>query len=162
MLMAEDKIVTMPMEQLIQVVQLQLSEKGSAGLVVTGNSMWPTFRHRKDQVVLRPADTFQKGDIILYRRENGQYVLHRIMQKKDGYVFCCGDNQWEKERVENSWVLAVVTAFYRKGKHYSVTAKGYRLYQWAWGMLFPTRRPILAVAKKLLGLRKKLQGGNRK
>ena len=88
MLMAEDKIVTMPMEQLIQVVQLQLSEKGSAGLVVTGNSMWPTFRHRKDQVVLRPADTFQKGDIILYRRENGQYVLHRIMQKKDGYVFC--------------------------------------------------------------------------
>lgn len=155
----ENKTLKLPMEQLIQVVQLQLSEKGSASLAVTGNSMWPMLRHMRDQVLLAPAKTFKKGDIILYQRRNGQYILHRILRKKKGYVICAGDNQCEKERVENSWVLAVVTDFYRKGKRYSVTQMGYRLYRWMWIMLFPVRKIVLWVARRLVLLKNKILGG---
>ena len=156
---AENKTLKVPMEKLIQVVQLQLSEKGCASLAVTGNSMWPMLRHMKDQVLLAPAKTFKKGDIILYQRRNGQYILHRILKKKKEYMICAGDNQCEKERVENSWVLAVVTDFYRKGKRYSVTGTGYRLYKWVWIMLFPVRKIVFGVARRLVLLKNKILGG---
>ena len=116
MMEADKKTVILPMDQLIGLVQLQLSEKGSASLVVTGNSMLPIFRHMRDRVLLAPPENFKKGDIILYRRDDGKYVLHRILKKKDGYVICSGDNQWVMERVEDTWVLAVVTGFYKHSK----------------------------------------------
>lgn len=125
----ENKTVRLPMEQLIQLVALQLSEKGCASLTVTSNSMWPMLRHRKDRVLLAPAEVFQKGDIILYLPDNGQYILHRILKKENSYVICAGDNQCEKEQVENSCVLAAVTDFYRCDKRYSVNGTGYRLYR---------------------------------
>lgn len=158
MMEADKKTVILPMDQLIGLVQLQLSEKGSASLVVTGNSMLPIFRHMRDRVLLAPPENFKKGDIILYRRDDGKYVLHRILKKKDGYVICSGDNQWVVERVEDTWVLAVVTGFYKHSKQYSVTNKWYRLYKWVWVAFFPVRRPILWLGKKLFRLKNKLWG----
>jgi hypothetical protein len=47
--------------------------------------------------LVKPEIPPKKYDVIFYRRENGQYVLHRIIKiKKDGYV-CRGDNQTAKE-----------------------------------------------------------------
>ena len=146
------------MDQLVQLVQLQLAESGKASLVVTGGSMLPMLRPLKDRVLLAPLDKYAKGDIILYRRENGQYVLHRILRRKDGYLICCGDHQYEKERVEDSWVLAVVTDFYKQSKQYSVTDKGYRLYKWAWVSLFPIRRVLLWMVRGVWRLKNKLRG----
>lgn len=146
------------MEQLIQLVQLQLTEKGSASLIVTGGSMLPMLRPMKDRVLLAPPEKFGKGDIILYQRDSGKFVLHRILQKKEGYVICCGDNQWEKERVEDTWVLAVVTDFYKLSKKYSVTGRRYRLYKWAWVTLFPIRRALLWMVRCAYSLKNKLRG----
>ncbi|MBQ3000265.1 MAG: S24/S26 family peptidase [Oscillospiraceae bacterium] len=156
---ANNKTVKLPMEQLIGVVQLQLAQRGSASLVVTGNSMWPLFRHMRDQVMLSPPVTCGKGDIVLYQRSNGQYVLHRIVKKEIETSICCGDNQWEKETIQNGWILAVVTDFYRKGKLYSVTSKGYRLYKWVWMGLFPVRRGILLPVRICSRLKNKFLGG---
>ena len=155
---ANEKMVRLPMEQLIQIIRLQLEEKGSASLVVTGSSMLPMLRPIKDSVLLAPPERYKKGDIILYRRENGKYVLHRILTKKEGYVICCGDNQWEKERVDDTWVLAVVTDFYKQRKKYSVTAKWYRLYKWSWITLFPIRRVLLWMGRGVWRLKNKLRG----
>ncbi len=143
----------------MKVVELQLSQTGCASLSVTGNSMWPMLRHMKDRVLLASVKTLNKGDIILYRRDNGQYVLHRILKKKDSYVLCAGDNQMEKEQVENSWVIASVTDFYRGGKQYNVTAIGYRLYKNLWIMLFPVRRVLLWTARRLAWFKNKMFGG---
>lgn len=155
---ASEKTVKLPMEQLIQVVQLQLSESGKASLIVTGGSMLPMLRPIKDRVLLAPPEKYAKGDIILYRRENGQYVLHRILQKKKGYCICSGDNQYEKERVDDAWVLAVVTDFYKLSKKYSVTGKWYRLYKWSWVTLFPIRRVLLRMVRVTYRLKNKLRG----
>ena len=143
----------------MKVVELQLSQTGCASLSVTGNSMWPMLRHMKDRVLLAPVKALKRGDIILYQRDNGQYVLHRILKKKDSYVLCAGDNQLEKEQVEISWVLASVTDFYRGGKRYGVTAAGYRLYKNLWIMLFPVRRVLLWTARRLVWFKNKILGG---
>ena len=130
-------------------ILLQLQEGGHASLVVTGNSMYPTLSHGRDTVFLQPVEgQLQKGDLILYRRENGDYVLHRIVRcpSLNEWV-CSGDNQWEPERVCREQAVAKVYSFCRKGKEYAVTAQGYRCYVWLWVCLFPIRRPILAVRR---------------
>ena len=49
-------------------------------LVITGNSMYPFLRHGRDTVYLQKVQRpLKKGDMVLYRRKNGQYILHRIV-----------------------------------------------------------------------------------
>lgn len=146
--------VIMPMESLIEVVLLQLQNGGRANLMVSGSSMMPMLRHRKDSVVLMPVSQRQKpGDVIFYRRDNGQYILHRIIRTTDGGYVCCGDNQYEPESVEHRQLIAVVEEFTYKGKCYGVDATGYRLYTALWVGLFFLRRPYIALRRRLGRLR---------
>lgn len=146
------RTVAIPMEQLAMLLDVQLQHDGQANLTVTGNSMYPMLRHRQDTVRLRLTDRAPGNrELILYRRENGQYVLHRIVRVTGpGQYLCAGDNQWELEKVRAEQVIALVDAFCRKGRHYQVTDPGYRLYVWVWVAMVPVRRPVLA-ARRLLG-----------
>ncbi len=154
------KTVVLPTEQIVEFVKLQLAEQNCASLNVTGTSMWPMLKHLQDRVLLKKPEKLKKGDIILYRRENGRYILHRIIYKEAGGYVCSGDNQWEKEHIRESWVIAVVTDFYKKEKRYSICHKGYRLYAWLWRKVFPVRRPILWLARKMYHIRKLFGGKN--
>ena len=140
-------------------LQLQLENGGKAPLQVTGNSMYPMLRSRKDSVLLQTVEgELHKGDLIFYRRENGAYVLHRIVKMPGGQAFICsGDNQFEPEQVKADQVIARVTEFTRKGKLYKAENAAYRLYVWLWTGLFPVRRPLLAIRKKLGDFRRKLR-----
>ena len=146
------------METLSELILFQLEKGGRANLVVTGNSMYPMLRSGVDTVELVPIKKRQKkGDIILYRRDNGRYILHRIVAlTKDGYV-CCGDNQAEKEPVRQDQLLAVVDGFARMGKPCALTSIRYRLYAWFWTETFPVRRYILALVKRAFILRQKMR-----
>lgn len=63
-------------------------------LRVIGHSMEPFLIHERDFVLLSPIrNSLQKGDIALFKRENGQYILHRICKiRREGFYFV-GDNQ---------------------------------------------------------------------
>ena len=152
------KITNIPMEELAQLLQLQMSSGGLARLVVTGNSMYPTLRHQKDAVFLSPVTApLKKGDLILYKRADGQYILHRIVTKpKNGAFICSGDNQWEPESVEESQVLAVVEQMIRRGKRHNTQKLGYRLWVSCWVFLFPVRRPLLKLRRFLGKIRRKM------
>ena len=138
------------MDQLYPLLQTQLESGGVARLVVTGSSMVPTLQSRRDAVCLQlPDKPLKKGDIILYKRENGQFVLHRIVSVPvDGTFFCCGDNQWEKETVSQAQVLSVVSALIRGGK--TVTEDSGLPLLWAkcWVAFLPVRRPLLALRRR--------------
>ena len=138
------------MEELAQLVILQLQNGGRARLTVTGCSMQPMLYHRRDAVELVPVCQRQSaGDVALYRRKNGQYVLHRIVAvRKDGYL-CCGDNQAEPEIISHDMLLAVVDAFVRKGQRYTTKVLLYRLYTAVWVRLFFLRSPYIAVRRFL-------------
>lgn len=98
-----------------------------------GTSMLPMLRQGIDSVVLSPLpDKLRKYDLPLYQRENGQYVLHRVVGVSDTYT-CMGDNQFQKEPgLRHEQMIALVTAFIRGKKRYSVTHWGYRLYCRGW------------------------------
>lgn len=145
------QISSIPMESLAEVLSLQMESGGVARLVVTGDSMYPTFRNRKDVVYLAPAaKPLKKKDLVLYKRTSGQFVLHRIVSKpKNGSFICCGDNQWEKEPVTAQQVIALVTGFHRKGKEQTPKTFTYRFWVAIWVGLFPLRRPLLAIRRRI-------------
>ncbi len=150
------------MESLAELLILQMENGGKADLTVTGWSMQPMLQNGRDKVTLiPPAKELKKKDIILYRRENGQYVLHRIIDLEDGKYILSGDNQAMRETVDPSQVIGVVSAFTHKGRPCSMDSLSYRLYAWAWVELFCLRKAYLALrrpAGRLYGkLRKKFR-----
>ena len=58
----------------------QLLEQGETLMLpVLGHSMSPFLVHKRDTVWLAATHgPYKKGDIILYRRGSGSYILHRI------------------------------------------------------------------------------------
>ena len=86
-----------------------------------GTSMFPMLRQGEDSVVLSAApERLRKYDIPLYRRDDGKYILHRIVKVGDTYT-CIGDNQFDLEcGVRRDQIIAVVTAFTRGGREYRV------------------------------------------
>lgn len=106
-----------------------------------GTSMRPTIYGGRDQVVLVALpEKLKKYDLPLYRRDNGQFVLHRIVKVGTTYT-CIGDNQFVYEQgVRRDQMLALVTGIYRKGKYYSTDGFGYRLYSRLWCWSRPARQ----------------------
>lgn len=157
------KNIAIPMEELMPLLQMQMESAGSAWLTVTGGSMMPMLYHRIDRVLLTPVkEPLKLGDLILYRRRNGAYVLHRIMRARDDRLICCGDNQCRKEQIKPDQVLAVVTAFTRKRKQYTVHERGYRRYVALWVGLYPLRWLYLACRRVLGCIRAMIRRRRRK
>ena len=110
-------------------IQEALSAQQSVRIFPMGTSMLPMLRQGVDSVVLSPVTgKLQKYDIPLYQRDNGKYVLHRIVEVGETYT-CLGDNQLSPEPgIRQDQIIAVVTEFYRGDKKRSVNAWPYRLY----------------------------------
>lgn len=157
------KVRKIPMESLIQVILLQLETAGAADLTVTGNSMRPMLRPYHDMVRLKPVDgMLQPGDIALYRRDNGQYILHRVIRlTTDGYLFC-GDNQDELEPVRHDQMVALVVGYEKSGKHRSMERPGYRLYSFVWVKLFVFRKYYIWLRRRIGRLYSRLISGGKK
>ena len=81
------------LDEMMPVIREKLDAGGEVRLPASGRSMTPLFRDGKDTVILEAADKkgLKKYDMILYRRDNGQYVLHRIVGRsggRDGAAVC--------------------------------------------------------------------------
>ena len=84
-------------EELMPLIQESLSAGRSVRFSPRGISMLPMLRQGIDSVILSPApETLKKYDLPLYRRDNGKYVLHRIVDAGATYT-CVGDNQFQLE-----------------------------------------------------------------
>ncbi len=105
-----------------------------------GTSMLPMLVMGRDSVELTKApQRLKKYDIPLYRRADGQFVLHRVIKTGESYT-CIGDNQFVRENgVKPEQVIAVVSAFEHNGKRYTTTDLSYRLYCRLWHFSRPVR-----------------------
>ncbi len=103
---------------LLPVIREVTEAGGTFPLYPRGSSMLPTIVPERDMVVLAAPERIQKGDIILYQRESGIFVLHRVVKKgKDGSFVLRGDNQlYNESGVLPSQIIAMVTLYYKKGK----------------------------------------------
>lgn len=116
-----------------------------------GDSMLPLIREGRDLVVIEQArGRLKRWDVPLYRRNSGQYVLHRVLRVlPDGYVLC-GDNRWRQEYgVTDRHILGVLTAVVRDGRELPVTDWRYRLYTALWCGCFPLRAALCCAAYRL-------------
>lgn len=119
-----------------------LLSDGEIVFTVTGNSMAPMLRHRRDKVCLikAPDQPLHKYDLPLFVRPNGKYVLHRIIGVFDDGYMVIGDNQLTREYpVLHSQVIGIVKAFWRNDKYISCNNPWYRAYCRLWTLLFPLR-----------------------
>lgn len=118
------------MEEMAPLIQEILAESGEVSFVSAGTSMLPTIRDRKDKITLvKPQGKLNKGDIPFYRRDNGQYILHRVVYVNGDTYVMCGDNQWENEyNIRHDQIIGVLQSFERDGKTHKVTDLDYRIY----------------------------------
>ena len=123
-----------------------------------GTSMWPLIRQGRDLLVIeRPEGRLKKYDIPLYRRDSGQYVLHRVLKVREDDYIICGDNQWRPETgITDRHVIGVLTAVIRDGKELSVDDRRCRLYAHLWCDLFPLRAFLIRGRKGVRRLRRRL------
>lgn len=127
-----------------------LEERGTLVYKNVGVSMMPLLRQGKDLMVIRKKDPdarCRRYDAVLYKRKNGQYVLHRVLKvRKDDYGIC-GDNCTDVEYgITDDQILGVMTEVVRGGKKQRVIRKDdllYRAYVHIWCDFFPVRRMLL-------------------
>ena len=131
---------TVSLGQVMPQVKEQLTTGKRVMLSFNGISMRPLLEPKRDMVELSALpDKLKKYDLPLYQREDGQYVMHRIVKVDEAYG-CMGDRQFELEYpVRHDQIIAVVTAFVRKGKRYSVEDWRYKLYCRIWAVTRPVR-----------------------
>ena len=139
-----------PLEVLFPVMKATLETGKNVHFSPRGTSMLPMLHQGIDTVTLSPLpQSLRKYDLPLYRRDDGHFVLHRIVQVADTYT-CCGDNQYIPEAgLRQDQMLALVTSFTHRGKNIPVTHPGYRLYCIFWCASRPVRYFFFRVTNKL-------------
>ncbi len=88
----------MKMENMHPIITEALENNGEFVFFPRGKSMLPTIVPEIDMVTLIPPNNIEKYDIVLYKRKNGQYILHRVIKTKTNSFVMCGDNQLSYEK----------------------------------------------------------------
>lgn len=131
----------------------ELKEKGVLVYTNVGTSMRPLIRQGKDVMIISSLDklgrNLKKMDVPLYKRESGQYVLHRIIKvTKDGYVIR-GDNTYSNEYgVTDHQIIGVLSGVIRNGKEISVNSFGYKVYSYFWLYTYYIRKVVVWMRRK--------------
>ncbi|WP_373899133.1 S24/S26 family peptidase [Haloimpatiens sp. FM7315] len=138
----------------------ELGKHGSFTFVNVGTSMMPLLRQHKDLFVIekKPGLGFRKYDVVLFKRNSGQYVLHRILKVRSSDYVLCGDNRFKLEYgVTEDNMLGVMTKVIRDGVTISVTDKKYQIYVHLWCDFFYIRAAILWIKLFLYKSKRKLR-----
>lgn len=122
-------------------------------LTITGSSMTPFLVPGRDSVLLtRPPAALRRGDIALYRRASGAYVLHRVCRARRGVYTMLGDAQCMREPgVRHEQVIAVVQSALRKGKRQQKGCFWWEFFARVWLRLVPLRPALLRVYPFIFG-----------
>ena len=94
-----------------------IAEQGRLIYTNVGDSMFPTIQPRDLLVIEAVKEPLKVGDVPLYKRDNGQYVLHRIVKKSRGKYITKGDNRTFVEKgIADRHMIGVLTGVIRDGK----------------------------------------------
>ena len=122
-----------------------VNEGKECRLLISGSSMAPFLVHERDSIIFsKPDRELRRGDMVFYQRDNGQFVMHRILHVKTEGLYIIGDAQTEVEGpVRPEQVFALVTKVNRKGKWIGPGNFWWWFFSTVWLRLFPIRRLIL-------------------
>ena len=134
---------------LFSFVEESVKDGSSVKIKIAGYSMYPLVTSRRDSVLLIKADKIKKGDVPLIKRDDGSFVLHRVVGIKDGAFELCGDYEQKREYpIKPEQVIAVAKGFYRKEKYIDCNSFLYKLYTFFWMNTIAIRPVILMLLGK--------------
>lgn len=109
-----------------------------------GSSMLPLIKD-KDSVTLEKSNVYKKNDIVLYRRKNGDFILHRIYKVKKDIYYLLGDHQINVEYpIYENQLIGKVKCYTHNGKKHELKGFKYRIYCIIWRNLF-LRKVLLKI-----------------
>lgn len=120
-----------------------LASGGAFPIVVTGSSMMPFLKESRDTVILQKKEQLKKGQIVFFRRNSGEFILHRIRKiYPNGQLLINGDAQSWCEVIHRNQVLAVVISVMRNGHNLNPNSIPSAIFRMLW---YPTRliRPYI-------------------
>lgn len=143
-----------------------LSTDGILTYTNTGVSMMPLLRQGRDIMIIENVQDgrpLAKLDSVLFRRTNGQYVLHRIMclpkdpTAKDPVYIICGDNTIQMEPVRRSMIIGRLieverNAGTKQAWTIHVGSMGERIYSRIAYAMWPIRRILWPIRWKIGGI----------
>lgn len=110
-----------------------------------GISMRPMLVEGRDNVVIKKIDRKPvPNDVVFYKRDNGPYLLHRLIKvTKDGYIIR-GDNCYANEYdIKDRHIFGILEGYYKKDKYIDCKKSlGYKIY-----VQFNRRTYYLRIAK---------------
>ena len=140
-----------PLEQMMPLIRERLASGETVQFTTRGTSMRPMLDNGKDQVILSPLpEKLKKFDLPLYRRENGQFVLHRIFKIRNEGYYMMGDRLIDLEGpIEADAIFAIVTEVERNGRWISTDAFCWKFICGAWRALYPVRKLAYRLRKAI-------------
>lgn len=140
--------------QMSQIIDLEklLKEENIIRIKPQGYSMYPLFIPGRDEALIEAVtpSELRRGDVALYRRDQGILVLHRICQIDASGFYMVGDNQYEIEGpLRKDQMRGKLIGFIRNGKEFSVRNPFYRLLSSLWLLLLPLRPICFKVSAAL-------------
>lgn len=138
------------LDEIYPAIKETLLGGGTVELPITGTSMFPLLKAGRDTVIIKADSEYSIGDIIFYRRDDGHFVLHRIVGTDENGFILCGDNQTQLEKnIENRHIIAKVIEIKRDGKIIKPENPKYSKYVNFWIKFLPHRRLPLALMRRI-------------
>ncbi|MDE7234706.1 MAG: S26 family signal peptidase [Ruminiclostridium sp.] len=142
-------------------IQTSIAEELRAGRVVStethGISMKPLLVAGKTLVVIEPLRRpLSVGELPVFIRPDGKYVIHRVIGMDEKNYYTRGDNCLNSETVPKEQMLGVVVEIYRNGRMLRVTDRRYRAYVAFWQALTPLRLGGKRLRVQLSRLKKRI------
>lgn len=119
----------------------------------TGVSMKPLLSENRTYIVIEPLrGELCVGDIPVWRRPDGVYIVHRLVQMEGDICFTRGDNCLHAEKVPMDRILGRVTQIRRKNRTIFTVGDmdpAYRFYVRFWEKSWGLRRRYFLARERL-------------
>ena len=135
----------------------EIAEEGKVvPMLISGSSMSPFLCHNRDYIYFtRPERELRRGDMVFYRRDSGQYVMHRIYRVKPEGYYMTGDAQTQIEGpLRREQIFALIVQVKRKGKVIRPGDFWWEFFEHVWIRIVPARRAVTALYSFLKGKRR--------
>jgi SOS-response transcriptional repressor LexA len=137
--------VNIAIPDLYQLIEESFQNNKTVVISLKGKSMYPFLFDAEDKIMLEKATIIKKRDIVLYLRDNGNFVVHRVIKIKGDNYYITGDNQYKLEIVKRENIKGKVIQLIHLKKTILVSNKWYRFKVYLWCLNLFVRRCILKI-----------------
>lgn len=121
--------VNVKLENIYEVMEEMLSKGKEVTFTTNGDSMRPLL-FSGDSVTIKRFKKYKKGDVILFKNSDGNFILHRIMKIKKNAVFTRGDSSTKNdEPFKSTSIIGKAIVFMRKDKTIKISDFSYFVYK---------------------------------